>query len=95
MIKHIVLWKTKDGVKNETLEAIKKELVNLPNIIPGLIEMKFNITNLLSSTHNVCLESLHDSIDALKHYQVDPAHIEVGKKLKELVYDRVCTDYEV
>lgn len=95
MIKHIVLWKLRSNVRFEDLTEIKIRLENLPNEIYGLLELKFNYSNLDSSTHNICLESLHNSPQDLENYQLDEKHIAIGKLLKEYVTDRVVIDYKV
>ena len=98
MIRHIVAWSFKDGFteeqkKNYALD-IKMKLETLPNIIDGIVELNVNINLLSSSTKSAMLNSLFESEEALKAYQVHPEHKKVSAFVRSVMEDRVCLDYE-
>ena len=99
MVKHIVMWnfnadmsldeKKSAGAKmRELLEPIKE-------LVPGAIDIKVVINELESSNREIALIGTYETEDALKAYQVHPAHVEAGKFVRSVTCDRACLDYEV
>lgn len=100
MVKHVILWKLKEnlGGKNrqEVLYGIKDNLEALSGKVPGLINIKVIISPLESSNTDVMLDSELESEEALKAYQVHPAHVNVADTyVRPYTETRMCMDYEV
>lgn len=99
MVKHVILWKLKDGYtaeeKQQILEGIKSGLEGLEGRIPGMFQIKVNINGLETSNADCMLDSAFESVDALKAYSVNPAHVEVADtKVRPFTASRTCLDFE-
>lgn len=98
MVIHIVNWNLNESVAKENYPSVKdtmKEILEgLVGVVPGLISAKFIANPLESSNTEVALVCELESVEALKGYQVHPAHVEAGKYVKSVVCDRRCLDYE-
>ncbi len=100
MVKHIILWKLKDGYTKEREEEIKLEIKEsleaLKGKIPGLIDIKVNIKGLATSNVDLMLDSAFEDEEALKVYAKHPAHVAVADgKVRPHTAARSCMDYEV
>lgn len=100
MVKHIILWQLKDEFSAEEKEQIKagvKEgLEGLAGKIPGLLEIKVNISGLASSNADMMLDSSFVDEAALKGYAVHPEHVAVANgKVRPYTKSRSCLDFEV
>lgn len=93
MIRHIVMWKSGENTSKQDLDNLVKLSKNLHEI-PGVVELKFIVNSLSSSTHNIMLDATLLSEVDLANYQINPIHKEFGSHLKPLVKERVCIDYE-
>ena len=64
MVKHVILWTLKeeysDAQKAEIKAGIKEGLEGLKGQIPGLKEIKVNVTPLASSNCDLMLDSLFE-----------------------------------
>lgn len=99
MVKHVILWKLKDGIESDEKErvkaAIKEGLEGLKDKIPGLVDIKVRTKGLASSNADLMLDSSFTDEDALKGYSVHPAHVEVADtKVRPYTEIRLCLDYE-
>ena len=99
MVKHIILWKIKDGKteeeKKEIRAGVKKGLESLQGKIPGLVEIKVQAQFLASSNADVMLDSTLIDEAALKGYAVHPEHVAVANgKVRPFTKTRLCLDYE-
>lgn len=101
MVKHVILWQLKDeyseAEKAEIKKGIKEGLEGLKGQIPGMIDIKVNITALPSSKNcELMLDSTFEDEAALKGYSVNPLHVAVADtKVRPYTSSRVCMDYEV
>ena len=100
MVKHVILWTLKDEYsaeeKAQIKQGIKEGLEGLLGKVPGLKEIKVNISPLESSNCDLMLDSTLEDEAALKGYAVHPAHVEVADtKVRPFTAGRVCMDYEV
>lgn len=93
MIRHIVMWKSKETTTKTDLDNLLNLSKNLKEI-PGVLNLEFIVNALSSSTHNIMLNAVFNTLEELAAYQVNPIHVDFGSHLKPLVYDRVCIDYE-
>lgn len=99
MVKHIILWKLREDlteVEKETVKAgIKEGLESLVGKVPGLIDVKVNISGRLDSSNcDVMLDSTLESPEALKAYATHPAHVAVADgKVRPYTCQRTCLDW--
>ncbi|MBR3770233.1 MAG: Dabb family protein [Lachnospiraceae bacterium] len=100
MVKHVILWQLKDelsGMEMDRVKAgIKEGLERLQGKIPGLVDIKVNITGLSSSNADLMLDSTFEDEAALKGYAVHPEHVAVANgKVRPYTKTRLCLDYEI
>ena len=100
MVKHIILWTLKDMPEDEkaTVKAgIKEGLESLKGKVPGLIDIKVNISGRLASSNaDVMLDSTLESPEALKIYAQHPDHLAVANgKVRPYTAQRACLDFEI
>lgn len=99
MIKHIILWKLKEGYEEEEKQRIllniKIGLEALKNEIPGIVDIKVQIERLDTSNADLMLDSTFETTEYLAGYTVHPSHVRVAENLvKPFVDLRVCLDFE-
>ena len=98
MVHHIVLWNLKetlsDAEKKEAASRIKTELEALKGQIPGIISLQVVTDGLASGNKDIGLISVYESEDALKAYQVHPAHVAASSYVGSVTSGRTCFDYE-
>ena len=101
MVKHIILWtlnpELSEEEKNTVKAGIKAGLEGLVGKVPGLLEVKVNISGRLESSNaDVMLDSTLESEEALKGYAVHPEHVAVANtKVRPYTVQRACLDFEV
>ena len=74
------------------MRTIKERLEALQDVIEGILEMKV-IRLLSSSTADLALISTFTNEEALKNYQVHPAHQAAAAYVATVRESRVCVDY--
>ena len=93
MVKHIVLYRLKDGVeKAEAVKLIASVLEPLVGKIPGLTHLE---VRQAYNGMDYALYSEFESKEALSAYAVHPLHQEAKKHFFHLLDSRVAADYEV
>ncbi|MBQ9136785.1 MAG: Dabb family protein [Lachnospiraceae bacterium] len=99
MVKHIVLWNFNAEMTAEekrTAAAKMKELLEpIKDLVPGAVEIKVVMNEMASSNREIALIGTYETEEALKAYQVHPAHVEAGKYVRSVTCERACLDYEV
>jgi len=100
MIKHIVLWRLKEGAdghgKAEIARILKQRLEGLRGVVPGLLHLEVGIDFLQSeSSSDLALYTEFASREALEAYQQHPAHREFVEFSHNLRTERRLVDYEV
>lgn len=99
MVKHIVLFKIKDGISPEEKEKVmnefRQDILSLTQEMDFIrnIEVGFNING--GETWDICLNSSFDSLDDVRNYSVHPKHTEAAGKLKPYLCGRSCVDYDI
>ncbi len=95
MIKHIVMWRLKDGIDQPAAaRAIKAALEGLNGKIPGLIRLEVGINIVADQdASGVVLYSEFESQAALDAYQVHPAHNVAAEVVKAVRAERRVVDY--
>ena len=101
MVKHIILWtlnpKLTEEQKQQVKAGIKEGLEGLVGKVPGLLDVKVNISGRLASSNaDVMLDSTLESEEALKGYAVHPEHVAVANdKVRPYTIQRACLDFEI
>ncbi|MFM0741740.1 Dabb family protein [Paraburkholderia xenovorans] len=99
MIKHIVMWTLKGSTaeeKAESIHQVKAAFAAMKETIPGLVNLEIGVD--ISSVEYSCdvvLYSEFESPEALEHYAVHPAHLQVKERLAGLRIARHQVDYLV
>lgn len=99
MVRHIILWKLKDeytdAQKAEIMADAKQALEALVGVVPGLTALTLHVEGLASSNADMMLESTLESEDALKGYQVHPAHVAAANTfVRPFTATRLCLDFQ-
>ena len=101
MVKHIILWTLNPELtveqKQKVKAGIKEGLEGLVGKVPGLLDVKVNISGRLASSNaDVMLDSTLESEEALKGYAVHPEHVAVANdKVRPYTIQRACLDFEI
>ena len=94
MIKHVVVFKLKEG---ESKEKAKQVLLSMQGNVPMIKDIQVG-TDLLGSARSfdVYLSVVLDDLKALEDYQVDAYHCDVVKKHMHAVTEKsVAIDFEI
>ena len=93
MVKHIVVYKLKEGVEKESaVKLIGSVLEPLVGKIPGLL--KLEIRQCFQGM-DYALYSEFETKEALFAYAEHPLHIEAKGHFSHLIDTRVAADYEL
>ena len=98
MVKHMIIWKTKEEAadKEAAVTAIKSALEGLVGEIDGLLEMHILTDSYPCSAGDVMMDSTFESLAALEAYQAHPKHREIANGMvRPLMAQRLSFDYEV
>lgn len=101
MVKHIILWtlnpELTEEQKQQVKAGIKEGLEGLVGKVPGLLDVKVNISGRIASSNaDVMLDSTLESEEALKGYAVHPEHVAVANdKVRPYTIQRACLDFEI
>ncbi len=98
MVHHIVLWNLKEDLseqeKKEAALEIKRRLEAVADTVEGVVSLEVVIGAMESSNKDIALISRFETEEALKAYQVSPAHVEAGGYIRTVTSGRSCFDYE-
>ena len=76
MVKHIVLWKIRDGEdKQKNIESMIDMLTSLVGKIEGLVSMEVGYDFSENPQYDVALYASFKNPVALKYYQNHPEHL--------------------
>ena len=99
MVRHIVLFKLKDGApaekKLEAMHAFKQAIEALPARIPFIRKVEVGLNINPAETWSIALYSEFDTLEDVKAYAVHPDHVAAGALLAEVRESRACVDYEI
>ncbi|MDE7398909.1 MAG: Dabb family protein [Oscillospiraceae bacterium] len=94
MIKHIVMWKFKDG-EEENMLKFRERLLALKGQIPEIKAMEVGINvNPSERSFDAVLVSEFDSLEDLRSYSVNPLHVAVSEFCKSIRTQSGSVDYE-
>ncbi|MDY4589009.1 MAG: Dabb family protein [Oscillospiraceae bacterium] len=95
MIKHIVMWKFREG-EQENMLLFRDRLLSLRGKIPEIRSMEVGINiNPSDRSFDAVLVSEFDSLEALRAYSENPLHVEVSKFCKSIRTASHSVDYEI
>ena len=92
MVKHIVMWKFKEGEEEKMREFLDR-LQSLYGQIEALKKMEIGVA-APGGQYDAVLISEFDSFADLDRYKKDPRHVAVSALCKSIRTDRVSLDYE-
>ena len=99
MIKHVVMWRlrgTSADERREQADKVRAALEGLRGNIPGMSSLEVGIgAGGDEQLADVVLISTHDDWNALKGYQVHPAHVEAARVISSVRIERRVLDFEV
>ncbi len=93
MIRHIVMWKFREGTETQADEFLAR-LKALDGVIPQLKKCEV-AKNIGKDNYDAVLVSEFDSMEDLAAYKVDPRHVAASELCKAIRVDRVAVDYEM
>ena len=94
MIRHIVVWKFKEG-EQEGMHKFLEGLKALNGVIPEILHMEVGVNCKDDNNYDACLIADFVDLDALERYKNDPRHVAVSKLCKSIRESRVAVDFEV
>ena len=94
MIRHVVMWKFKEGTEQQT-KAFLKALAALKGVIPEVLDMEIGVSAVAGNSHGVVLRVDFEDEAAMKRYKVDPRHVAVAAMCHEIALERADVDYEI
>ena len=92
MIRHVVMWKFREGTEAEAarfLDALRA----LYGVIPQLRSCEVG-RNVAADNYDAVLIATFDSLRDLNAYKVDPRHVAASDLCKSIRVDRVAVDFE-
>ena len=99
MIKHIVLWKLKEGAegksKQENARELKAALESLKGKIPEILALEVGLNfNPVETASDLSLYTEFKNQEDLDKYQKHSEHLKVVEIVKKLTAERRVSDYE-
>ena len=99
MVKHIVLFKLRNDIAEETRRAaalrFKEAIEELPAKIDVIRNIEVGLNINPDETWTIALYSEFDTLDDVRAYATHPDHVAAGKLLAEVRESRACVDYEI
>jgi len=92
MIKHVIMWKFREGQK-EAMEEFLTRLKALNGVIPQIVSMEVGVSCNPDNNFDAVLISTYDSMEDMKAYQNDPRHVEVSQLCKAIRTERAAVDF--
>lgn len=93
MIKHIVMWKFKEG-EEENMKKFLEGLNELKGKIPEIKNLETGININPKNEYDAILISEFENMEDLEKYKNNPKHIKVSNMCKEIRISRQAIDYE-
>ena len=93
MIKHIVMWKFKEG-EEENMKKFLEGLNELKGKIPEIKNLETGININPKNEYDAILISEFENMEDLEKYKNYPRHVKVSNMCKEIRISRQAIDYE-
>lgn len=95
MIRHIVMWKFKEGTQEE-VKKFREGLLALKAVIPEIKSIDLGINCYKKGdNYDAVLVAEFETIQELEIYTAHPQHLEVSEICKAIRVSRVAVDYEI
>ena len=96
MLRHVVFFKFKDGVRQEEIADLESSLAQLPAAIPEILSYEFGRDVVRSErSYDLALVSTFRNLEALQGYQKHPDHQIVLTKVNDLCESVLAVDFLV
>ncbi len=99
MVKHIVLFKLRNDIPEETRRAaalrFKEAIEALPPKIDVIRNIEVGLNMNPDETWTIALYGEFDTLADVRAYATHPDHVAAGKLLAEVRESRACVDYEI
>ena len=92
MIRHVVMWKFREGTEAEAARFLDG-LRALYGVIPQLRSCEVG-SNVGADNYDAVLIATFDTMDDLNAYKVDPRHVAVSELCKSIRVSRIAVDFE-
>ena len=92
MIRHIVMWKFKEGA--DPTEFFNG-LLALNGVIPQIRHMEIHRSAVADAAYDAVLISNFDSLEDVETYKKDPRHVAVSSLCKAIRVSRSAIDFEL
>ena len=93
MVKHIVMWKFREGTQAQMREFLDG-LESLRGQIPQIVEMEIGVDWGAKGNYDAVLVFFFPTREDLEAYKNAPRHVAVSALCKSIRTDRVAVDYE-
>lgn len=93
MIRHIVMWKFKDG-ELENAKIFLSKLEALKDVIPEIVNVQTGINVNPKNDFDAVLVADFKTMEDLQSYAVNPLHLEAASFCKESRLKREAIDFE-
>jgi len=94
MLRHVVFFKFKDGVRQEEIADLESSLAELPDAIPEILSYEFGRDVVRSErSYDLALVSTFRDLEALQRYQKHPDHQIVLTKVNNLCESVLAVDF--
>lgn len=93
MIKHVVMWKFKEGTEKQAQEFIDG-LKGLMGVVEVLRSVEVGLNVNPNEPFGGVLICTFDNMDDLNSYAKDPRHLAVAALCKPIRTERVAVDFE-
>ncbi|MBP3227720.1 MAG: Dabb family protein [Bacteroidaceae bacterium] len=98
MVSHIVMFRLREDVPEaarlQAAVAFKRDIEALPAVIPSIRRIGVGLNVNPDEQWHVCLTSLFDTLSDVRAYAAHPAHVAAASRLKPVVAQRACVDFE-
>ncbi len=94
MIRHVVMWKFKEG-EQENMHKFLRDLKALDGVIPEIKKMEVFVSCKAGNDYDACLMADFEDIDAMLRYRDDPRHVAVASFCKTIRETRGAIDFEI
>jgi len=94
MIRHVVMWKFKEGTEEQMNEFLTR-LQALYGVIPQIKAQQVGRDIAGGGNYDAVLVSDFESLEDLAIYKNDPRHVAVSALCKSIRESRVAVDYQL
>ena len=94
MIRHVIMWKFREG-EEENMHRFLNGLKALDGVIPEIRRMEVGVNVLEKNNYDACLIADFDDLEALSRYKNDPRHVAVSTLCKSIRESRGAIDYNL